>query len=100
MKIMTCPLNGPRNLNEFVYGGEVRPMPDQNHCTDKQWADYVFFHDNAIGIVQEWWLHSPSGYWFIAERHTASDNIIKTYDPSAVFNTRVDFATDAKENPA
>ncbi|MCR8722118.1 sarcosine oxidase subunit delta, partial [Pseudomonas syringae] len=22
MKIMTCPLNGPRNISEFTYGGE------------------------------------------------------------------------------
>ena len=72
MKIMNCPLNGPRNISEFVHGGEVRQMPDPNTCSDMEWADYVFYSDNAIGIVTEWWLHAPSGYWFIAERHTAS----------------------------
>lgn len=97
MKIMACPLNGPRNISEFVYGGEVRPMPDPNQCTDKEWANYVFYHKNGIGIVQEWWLHAPSGYWFIAERHTASDEIIKTYDPSEVFKERIDFAPKAEE---
>ena len=30
MKIMHCPLNRPRNISEFVYGGEVREMPDAN----------------------------------------------------------------------
>ena len=28
MKILTCPLNGPRPVSEFFYWGEVRPMPD------------------------------------------------------------------------
>jgi sarcosine oxidase subunit delta len=55
MKIMVCPLNGPRNISEFVYGGEVTEMPDHKNCTDAQWADYVFFSDNKIGVVREWW---------------------------------------------
>ena len=42
MKIMNCPLNGPRNISEFVYGGTVRPMPDAGSCSDGEWADYVF----------------------------------------------------------
>ncbi|MGE8384902.1 MAG: sarcosine oxidase subunit delta, partial [Pseudomonas putida] len=24
MKILTCPLNGPRNISEFTYGGEFK----------------------------------------------------------------------------
>jgi sarcosine oxidase subunit delta len=35
-----------------------------------------------VKVVKEWWCHSPSGYWFIAERHTASDEVMRTYDPS------------------
>jgi sarcosine oxidase, subunit delta len=91
MKMMICPLNGLRNISEFSYGGEVRNMPDQNTCSDMEWADYVFNKDNQIGISREWWMHTPSSYWFIAERHTASDEIIRTYDPKEIFNTRVDF---------
>jgi sarcosine oxidase, subunit delta len=37
MKLMPCPINGPRPVAEFVYGGEVRPMPDPDNCTDEQW---------------------------------------------------------------
>jgi sarcosine oxidase subunit delta len=97
MKIMNCPLNGARNISEFVYGGEVKDMPNHQTCSDKEWADFVFYSDNTIRVVKEWWFHSPSGYWFIAERHTASDEILKTYDPSTVFNQRVDFS---EEKPA
>lgn len=92
MKVLTCPLNGPRNISEFVYGGEVREMPDPQSCSDREWAEYVFYHDNAIGIVREWWLHAASGYWFIAERHTASDEVLRSYDPSEIYQTRVEFS--------
>ena len=99
MKIMPCPLNGPRNISEFVHGGEVRDMPNPASCTDREWAEYVFYSDNQAGIVTEWWLHAASGYWFIAERHTVTDEIIRTYDPSEMFNQRVEFSdeTTAKE---
>jgi len=41
-------------------------------------------------------MHTPSSYWFLAERHTVTDEIQRTFDPREVFNTRVDFNT-AKE---
>ena len=40
MKVMNCPLNGLRNISEFIYGGELKPMPGQ--CSDREWAHYVF----------------------------------------------------------
>lgn len=97
MKIMNCPLNGPRNISEFVHGGEVRDMPEPNSCSDQEWAQYVFYSDNLVEIVTEWWLHAPSGYWFIAERHTGSDEVLKTYDPSEIFKDRVEFAPSPVE---
>lgn len=97
MKIMICPLNGPRNISEFSYGGEVRDMPDQNSCSDEEWADYVFNKDNQISIVREWWMHTPSSYWFIAERHTASDDIIRSYDAKELFNQRIEFTAESKQ---
>lgn len=95
MKIMPCPLNGPRNISEFVYGGELKDMPDQNHCSDLEWADYVFNYDNLAGVVREWWMHAPSSYWFIAERNTITDEILKTYDPKVLFQQRVEFSENS-----
>ncbi|MFT4746698.1 MAG: sarcosine oxidase subunit delta [Bermanella sp.] len=92
MKIMVCPLNGPRNISEFVYGGEVTDMPDPNNCSDAEWADYVFYSDNNIGVVREWWLHAATSFWFIAERHTGTDNVVRTYNASEIFKQRVEFA--------
>ncbi len=91
MKLMNCPLNGLRNISEFIYGGEVRQMPDPTSCSDQEWADYVFVHDNQIEVIKEWWLHAASGYWFIAERHTGTDEILCTYDPATLFTHRVEF---------
>ncbi|MER2299002.1 MAG: sarcosine oxidase subunit delta [Pseudomonas sp.] len=92
MKILTCPLNGPRNISEFTYGGEYKAMPDPASCTDGQWADYVFNSDNLAGVVVEWWLHNASSYWFLAERHTVTDQVLRTFDPQTLFDRRVDFA--------
>ncbi|MDX2241939.1 MAG: sarcosine oxidase subunit delta [Leptolyngbyaceae cyanobacterium bins.302] len=79
MKIMTCPINGARPIAEFVYGGEVRPMPDPQSVDDAEWADYVFNRNGAPGTKQEWWCHTPSNTWFIAERNTLTDQIHRTY---------------------
>ena len=91
MKIMNCPLNGPRNISEFVCFGEVTEMPSATDCTDEEWTDFVFFSNNTAGVVREWWCHVASGYWFIAERNTVTDEIICTYPASEVFRERVDF---------
>ncbi|NIR29825.1 MAG: sarcosine oxidase subunit delta [Gammaproteobacteria bacterium] len=85
MKIMHCPLNGPRNISEFTYGGEVTSMPDPRDCTDEEWADYVFLRENRAGQVREWWYHNATSYWFIAERDTATDEIVRTYPASELF---------------
>jgi sarcosine oxidase subunit delta len=79
MKLMPCPINGPRPVAEFAYGGEVRPMPDPDTCTDEQWADYVFNRSGIPGVKKEWWYHAPSGTWFVAERDVIHDRILRTY---------------------
>lgn len=81
MKLMHCPVNGPRPVLEFTCAGERRPMPDPNSASDAQWADYVLHRHGAPGIKKEWWCHVPSNTWFIAERDTARDDILRTYLP-------------------
>jgi sarcosine oxidase, subunit delta len=79
MKVLRCPLNGPRPLLEFVSAGEVREPPDPA-CSDGEWTAYLFNRASIPGVKREWWCHTPSGYWFIAERDTARDEILATYD--------------------
>jgi len=85
MKIMDCPLNGPRNISEFACRGEVKAMPDPDKCSDAEWADFLFMETNAAGVVREWWIHLPSSYWFIAERNTVTNEVVKTYPPDELF---------------
>ena len=79
MKLLKCPINGSRPIGEFIYGGEYREMPNPDNSTDLEWASYVHYRDNAPGLKKEWWFHSPSGTWFIAERNTLSDEVMCTY---------------------
>ncbi|MEM7358340.1 MAG: sarcosine oxidase subunit delta [Pseudomonadota bacterium] len=88
MKLLTCPLNGPRNISEFTYGGEYHPMPDDRSADSSAWAEYVFFHDNRAGVVLEWWCHTPSSYWFLAERDTVSDQVVRTFAFSELGDTQ------------
>ncbi|MCW5622970.1 MAG: sarcosine oxidase subunit delta, partial [Burkholderiales bacterium] len=53
MKLMPCPINGPRPVSEFVYGGEVREMPDPAACDDAAWARHVFHRSGVPGVKQE-----------------------------------------------
>jgi len=79
MKLLNCPINGLRPVEEFAYGGELRAQPDTAACTDAEWADYVFHRNAAPGLKQEWWYHVPSGTWFVAERNTMTDRVERTY---------------------
>ncbi len=78
MKIMNCPLNGPRNITEFVSFGEVREMPDPATVSDADWGAYVFLENNSAGVIDEWWLHAPTNFWFIARRNTVTDEVLET----------------------
>ena len=76
---MTCPINGPRAITEFTYAGEVREPPDPAAVSDESWADYVFNRSGVAAIKHEWWCHTPSGVWFVAERDTSTDAIVRTF---------------------
>jgi sarcosine oxidase, subunit delta len=96
MKILNCPLNGPRNISEFVWGGEARDMPDPADLSHRDWGAWVFLENNSAGIIREWWCHVPTSFWFIAERNTVTDEIVKTYPASELFKQRREFAAKAK----
>ena len=78
MKLMTCPVNGTRPISEFICGGEIKLEPALT-VSDPIWADYLFHRNGAPGIKKEWWCHTPSNTWFIAERDTARDHVLDTY---------------------
>ena len=93
MKILNCPLNGPRNISEFAYGGEVQDLPPAEAGV-REWADYVFIERNVRGHVREWWVHLPTTYWFIVERDTATNEIIRTCSADELYPKRDETAED------
>ena len=54
MKILNCPLNGPRNISEFVWGGEVKEMPDPAGCSDRRVV-------SPAGLFFGGWGHPRTG---------------------------------------
>lgn len=95
MKIINCPLNGPCNAQEFVCGGEVKSRPVEGETDIRAWVDYVFLEENLAGVVQEWWCHVASGYWFIAERDTTNDTFLCTYPSQDLINRPVKTGSDS-----
>jgi len=81
MVLLACPNCGLRNAQEFRFGGEYNPRPPAPlETTDSEWADYIYMRDNKLGVQKEWWYHRAGcGTWFLAERHTKTNEILKTY---------------------
>lgn len=73
MNEITCPNCGPRELEEFRYGGEVRTRPPDAPGDEAEWTDYLYTRQNSRGPLREWWYHRMGcGLWFIALRHTGT----------------------------
>ena len=88
--LIPCPECGPREALEFSYGGEVtrRAGPD---ASEHDLAGYLFFRDNVNGWQIEWWVHqSGCRRWFLAERHTMTNEIRATYLPGSGPGSRTD----------
>ena len=79
MIVLPCPNCGARNVSEFRFGGEVTKRPSAEETTPATWAAYLYFRKNVRGVQREWWYHNACGSWFIAERHTQTQEIQTTY---------------------
>ena len=76
-----CPWCGPRAEDEFICGTEAdkkRPA-DPSALNDAEWADYVFNRNGEPGVKTEWWYHTASGVWFLADRNNETDEVVRTY---------------------
>ena len=81
MILLECPNCGARNISEFRFGGERNARPTfAAEVPDQAWLDYVYMRTNVQGVQVEWWRHSfGCGLWFLAERHTKTNQVLKTY---------------------
>lgn len=76
MLVIVCPHCGPRNSDEFTFGGEVHARPDPSATDQTQWRSYLYVRDNVSGWVSERWFHASGCRRFLTiERHTVSNEI-------------------------
>lgn len=63
-----CPYCGPRDENEFTYGGQPQTAPAPQ-ASDAAWAAYLFTRPQVSGPVDEVWCHTHGcGAWFSLRR--------------------------------
>ena len=80
MFLLECPNCGSRNVSEFRYGGEAQKRPDPITASNAEMTKYLYLRNNPLGTLREWWNHRAGcGIWFIAERHTKTHDVLKTY---------------------
>ncbi|QPC43199.1 sarcosine oxidase subunit delta [Kaustia mangrovi] len=72
-----CPCCGPRDHDEFAYGGDAsRTMPDIADTGMERWFDHVFLRDNPRGPHREFWHHAHGcRQWLVVERDTVTHEI-------------------------
>jgi sarcosine oxidase, subunit delta len=82
MMLIPCPWCGPRDENEFHYGGQahVNYPEDPAAASDEDWGQFLFFRDNVKGEFAERWAHvSGCRRWFNVLRDTVTNEIEKSY---------------------
>jgi sarcosine oxidase subunit delta len=81
--LVTCPNCGPREVSELRCAGESTRRPDDTP-TRRELSEYVYFRDNEWGVQREWWFCRVCEDWFLAERHTYTNEVLETWLPEAV----------------
>ena len=77
MHELDCPNCGRRPLEEFVFGGERRPVPAW--ITDEADRDFdeVWIFENPDGPTTERWFHAAGcRRWLTVDRDTSVDHVL------------------------
>ena len=80
MLLIDCPFCGPRNENEYHYGGQahVAYPAEPAALSDEEWGAYLFIRDNPKGPFAERWCHTAGcRRWFNLVRNTATNEILQ-----------------------
>lgn len=83
MFIIYCPhCQEYREEEEFHASGQAhlaRPL-DPDSCSDKEWADFLYFRKNPRGLHHELWQHTAGcRKFFNITRNTVTYEILETY---------------------
>ena len=78
--LVTCPNCGPREVPELRCAGETTTRPTSTP-TVRELNEYVYFRRNVWGTQREWWFCRTCEDWFLAERHTYTNEVERTWHP-------------------
>ena len=76
--IITHPILGPRDAQEFVYLGDASLIrrPDGLTATPEQLHAYTYLRDNPAGLHRELWYHEQGDRsWLVVTRNTLTHEI-------------------------
>ncbi len=74
--LLSCPNCGLRDVNEYVYAGEVTTRP-AGSPGPRELNEYLYLRRNVAGRQREWWHHRfGCDLWFVAERDTTTNEVI------------------------
>jgi heterotetrameric sarcosine oxidase delta subunit len=79
MLCIDCPCCGPRDHDEFRYGGDASTIrPAHNDPDFEAWYRYVFIRKNPAGPHFEYWQHvAGCRQWLVTERDTRTHEVLK-----------------------
>jgi methylglutamate dehydrogenase subunit B len=74
---IACPWCGPRDHDEFRYGGDASVRrPARDDPDPEAWYRYVYVRANPRGPHKEYWQHVMGcRQWLVVERDTATHAI-------------------------
>jgi sarcosine oxidase subunit delta len=76
--LISCPYCGARNSQEFSYSGETGARPEMG-SSPEAWRNYLYLKNNPAGWTTERWFHvSGCRKFFVAERHTVTNEVRTT----------------------
>jgi methylglutamate dehydrogenase subunit B len=80
--VLKCPHCGVREVTDFAFGGEVSARP-KAEPSFRDLCRYNYFRRNVAGVQREWWYHrSGCRTWFLAERDTRTNAVLRVGLPS------------------
>jgi methylglutamate dehydrogenase subunit B len=80
---IVCPFCGERELGEFTYLGDAKPVRPEAGASEGEVFDYVYLRDNVAGATSEYWYHGGGcRAWLKVTRNTLTHEI-SAVEPAA-----------------
>jgi heterotetrameric sarcosine oxidase delta subunit len=86
---IVCPFCGERELGEFTYLGDAKPVRPAANASEGEVFDYLYLRDNVAGAMSEYWYHGGGcRAWLKVARNTLTHEI-SAIEPAAGVGARL-----------